>query len=97
MKKNTRKHGIERLFIVVHAYGESAFCGNVIIEKLEAVRLSNARPYVVAGSGLITGVGVIVMYGGVCAFAKPIILSAHTIEMIYFFKSIIFHQSEPVL
>jgi hypothetical protein len=54
-----------------------------MIEKLDDVRLLNALPYVVVGSGVMIGVGVIVIYGGESAFTKPTRLpSAHTIEII---------------
>jgi hypothetical protein len=58
--------------------------------KCEDVRLLKLDPNVVVGSGLIIGVGVIVIYGGDCAFAIPTHPSADIIEIILeicFFKS----------
>lgn len=72
-----------------------------MIEKFEDVRLLNAFPNVVRGNGLITGVGVIVIYGGESALTTPTPTNAHivvTIFSIYFFKSGIFQlQSSPEL
>ena len=82
IKKNTRKQGIDKLFIVVKLYGAKAFCGKVIIEKLEDVKLSKNLPYVVVGSGVINGVGVIVIYGGESALTILTKPSAHIIETI---------------
>jgi hypothetical protein len=96
MKKNIRNDGIDRLPIVVHAYGERAFCGKYIKLKFDDVRLENAFPKVVVGRGVIIGVGVIVMYGGEDAFATSTRPSAHINETIYFFKFNIY-QSLPVL
>ena len=83
MKKKIKNEGTDKLPIVVHVYGDKAFCGKVMIEKLDDVRLLNALPYVVVGSGVMIGVGVIVIYGGESAFTKPTRLpSAHIVKLI---------------
>ena len=69
--------------------------GKYIILKLELVKFENALPKVVVGSGVMVGVGVIVMYGGESALTIPTMLSAHSIEIKYFFKSNIFSPAIP--
>ncbi|MFA5745749.1 MAG: hypothetical protein WC932_02690 [archaeon] len=51
--------------------------------KCDNDKLEKLTPNVVVGNGVITGVGVIVIYGGDCALTTPTMSSAHIIEIIF--------------